>query len=144
MSSKEDAAKIISEISSQNIDELVRGSTFTNEVEESIRGHIHSELDAWFLFRKLAGDCARANISLHGFAMLWERCAAESFIEAHWLEKYLIQRGGRSRPTAIAAPKCEWPDSPVEPVRPVKEALETHKSLLEDLERLCSLADNMP
>jgi len=77
----------------------------------------------------------------HGFATsLWERSAAECLADAFWLEKYLIQRGGRSKPTDIEAPKIEWSENPVEPVRPVLEALNTEKRLLEDLERLCCLA----
>ena len=58
-----------------------------------------------------------------------------------WLEKYLISRGGRSKPTDIEATTFEWPDSPIEPVSPCKEALLVEKGLLEDLERLSSLAD---
>lgn len=72
---------------------------------------------------------------------LWERSAAECLADFKWLEKYLISRGGRSRPTAIEATQFEWPDSPIEPVEPCKEALFVEKRLLEDLERLCSLAD---
>lgn len=34
-----------------------------------MRGHIHEELCAWMFYRKLAADCARSNICLHGFAM---------------------------------------------------------------------------
>lgn len=58
-----------------------------------------------------------------------------------WLEKYLIARGGRSKPTSIEATTFEWPDNPIEPVGPCKEAFFVEKKLLEDLERLCSLAD---
>lgn len=58
----------------------------------------------------------------------------------NWLEKYLILRGGRSKPTAIEAPPIEWPDNPVEPVHPCREALCVEKRILEDLERLSSLA----
>lgn len=35
---------------------------------QSIRGHIHQELTSWLFFRKLAADCSRATIALHGFA----------------------------------------------------------------------------
>lgn len=59
----------------------------------------------------------------------------------HWLEKYLITRGGRSKPTAIEAPKIEFPDSPVEPVQPCREAFSVEKRILEDLERLCHMAE---
>lgn len=58
-----------------------------------------------------------------------------------WLESYLIQRGGRSKPSDIPAPNTEFPDNPVDPVRPVKEALDHEKVLLEDLLRLCKMAD---
>lgn len=51
-----------------------------------------------------------------------------------------MSRGGRSKPTEIEATTFEWPDDPIEPVGPCKEALFVEKSLLEDLERLCSLA----
>lgn len=59
----------------------------------------------------------------------------------HWLEKYLVTRGGRSKPSNIEAPTCEFPDCPVDPVAPCKDALLVEKRLLEDLERLCSLAE---
>lgn len=52
-----------------------------------------------------------------------------------------MSRGGRSKPTEVEATTFEWPDNPIEPVRPCKEALFVEKSLLEDLEQLCSLAD---
>lgn len=52
-----------------------------------------------------------------------------------------MSRGGRSKPTQIEATTSEWPDNPVEPVSPCKDALFVEKSLLEDLQRLCSLAD---
>lgn len=72
---------------------------------------------------------------------LWERSAAECLADFKWLEKYLVSRGGRSKPTAIEATTFEWPDNPIEPVGPCKAALFVKKNLLEDLERLCSLAD---
>lgn len=71
----------------------------------------------------------------------WERSAAECLIDFHWLERYLVSRGGRAKPTAIEPSDVEWPDNPVEPVEPCKEALFVEKRLLEDLERLCALAD---
>ncbi|KAL1953373.1 hypothetical protein VTO42DRAFT_2944 [Malbranchea cinnamomea] len=136
----DEAKKIIAEVSAQNIDDLVRSAEWSNELEESVRGHIHQEFVSWFFFRKLAADCLRSNVALHGFALLWQRCAAACLIEGHWLEKYLVQRGGRSKPTDLAAPKIEWPDSPVEPVAPVREAFKVQKELLEDLERLATLS----
>ncbi|OGE56910.1 hypothetical protein PENARI_c002G00457 [Penicillium arizonense] len=139
--SAEGAKKIIAEVSGHDVDQLVRTASFTVEIEESVRGHIHQELTSWLFFRKLAADCSRSNISLHGFARVWERSAAECLADFKWLEKYLVSRGGRSKPTAIEATKFEWPDNPVEPVGPCKEALFVEKSLLEDLQRLCSLAD---
>lgn len=72
---------------------------------------------------------------------LWERSAVECLVEFHWLERYLVSRGGRAKPTQIEPSNVEWPDSPVEPVEPCKEALFVEKRLLEDLERLCTLAD---
>lgn len=58
----------------------------------------------------------------------------------HWLEKYLVTRGGRSKPTNIEAPTMEWPDNPVEPLGPCMEAFKVQKKLLDDLGRLCALA----
>lgn len=72
---------------------------------------------------------------------LWERSAAECLIDFHWLERYLVTRGGRAKPTAIEPSSVEWPDNPVEPVEPCKEALIVEERLLEDLERLCTLVD---
>lgn len=74
---------------------------------------------------------------------LWDRYAAQCLIDFHWLEKYLISRGGTCKPTAIEAPRIEWPQNPVEPVRPCKEALFVQKRLLEDLERLVQLANKI-
>ncbi|KAJ5982224.1 hypothetical protein N7451_012324 [Penicillium sp. IBT 35674x] len=141
MSNLEGAKKIIAEVSGHDLDQWVRTESFTAEIEESVRGHIHQELTSWLFFRKLGADCSRSNISLHGFARLWERSAAECLADFKWLEKYLVSRGGRSNPTAIEPTQFEWPDSPIEPVGPCKEALFVKKRLLEDLERLCSLAD---
>ncbi|KAI9927303.1 hypothetical protein ASPWEDRAFT_733808 [Aspergillus wentii DTO 134E9] len=140
MSSSEYARSVVAEISSHNLDTWVRPGTLTKEAEESVRGHIHQELTSWIFYRKLAADCSRANIALHGFAMLWERSAMECMHDMHWMEKYLVTRGGRSKPTAIEAPQVEWPDNPVEPLHPCQEAFTVEKKLLEDLERLCSLA----
>lgn len=53
----------------------------------------------------------------------------------------MVTRGGRSRPTSIEAPKIEWPDSPIEPIQPCREAFSVEKRLLEDLERLCQMAE---
>ncbi|KOS48066.1 hypothetical protein ACN38_g1001 [Penicillium nordicum] len=141
MTTAEGAKKIIAEVSNHDLDQLVRTGSFTVQVEESVRGHIHQELTSWLFFRKLAADCTRSNISLHGFARLWERSAAECLADFKWLEKYLVSRGGRSKPTAVEATTFEWPDNPIEPVGPCKEALLVEKNLLEDLQRLCSLAD---
>ena len=57
-----------------------------------------------------------------------------------WLEKYLITRGGRSKPTSIEPANVEFPANPVEPIQPCKEAMRVEKRLLEDLEGLCALA----
>ena len=65
----------------------------------------------------------------------------ECFADANWLEKYLVQRGGGSKPTDIPGPKFTWPESPVDPVGPVYEAVQVEKGLLEDLHRLCRTAD---
>ncbi|CAI7629457.1 unnamed protein product [Penicillium palitans] len=138
--STEGAKRIIADVSGHDLDQWVRTASFTAEIEESVRGHIHQELTSWLFFRKLAADCSRSNISLHGFARLWERSAVECLADFKWLEKYLVSRGGRSKPTEIEATTFEWPDDPIEPVGPCKEALFVEKSLLEDLERLCSLA----
>lgn len=59
----------------------------------------------------------------------------------NWLERYLVTRGGRSKPTNIEAPKYEWPDSPVEPVGPCREAITVQRKLFDDLQRLCALAE---
>lgn len=77
----------------------------------------------------------------HLSTSLFTRCATECFADANWLEKYLVQRGGVSKPTDIPAPQIAWPDSPVDPVGPVSEALNIEKGLLEDLQRLCRTAD---
>ncbi|KAJ9238777.1 hypothetical protein DTO169E5_4610 [Paecilomyces variotii] len=138
--STEEAKRVIAEMANTNLDDFVRDKTFTIELEESVRGHIHEELTTWMFYRKLAADCARTNIALHGFSMLWQRRATECLADMYWWEKYLISRGGRSKPTAIEAPKIEWPDHPVEPVHPVREALSIEKNVLQDLERLCALA----
>ncbi|OKL59610.1 hypothetical protein UA08_05210 [Talaromyces atroroseus] len=71
---------------------------------------------------------------------LFERSAMECLADATWLEKYLIQRGGRCKPTNIEAPSCEFPDNPVEPVMPISKAVGIERKLLEDLERLMALA----
>ncbi|QKX53093.1 uncharacterized protein TRUGW13939_00164 [Talaromyces rugulosus] len=141
MPGTEEAQKLIKEFSDKNIDDCCRSSTFTVEVEESVRGHIHQELVTWLLYRKLAADCGRANIALHGFGLLFEKSAVECLADACWLERYLIQRGGRCKPTSLEVPKCEFPDNPVEPIIPLSKAVETERKILEDLERLMHLAD---
>jgi len=73
---------------------------------------------------------------------LFKRAAAECFADGMWLESYLVQRGGRSKPSDIPAPNTQFPDNPVDPIMPVKEALEYEKALLEDLLRLCKAADD--
>lgn len=72
---------------------------------------------------------------------LWKRAAVECFADGMWLEAYLVQRGGRSNPSDIPAPKISWPDDPVDPVMPVYEALQVEKEILEDCLRLCKAAD---
>ncbi|KAF2188532.1 ferritin-like protein, partial [Zopfia rhizophila CBS 207.26] len=93
---------------------------------------------SWLFFRKLIADCARANVAVHG---LWKWSATECFADGMWLEGYLVQRGGQSKPTDIPAPNIEWPDNPVDPIPSVYEALQVEKCLLEDLQRLCAMAD---
>ncbi|KAI3571468.1 ferritin-like superfamily [Fusarium oxysporum f. sp. albedinis] len=131
----------LKKFSGENIDSYVQISTFTDEIQEAIRGHIYTEYKAWFFFRKLGADCLRSNVSLHGFAALWKRSAQEAFADATWLESYLVQRGGRSKPSDIPAPNIEWPDDPVDPVEPVHAALHVEKEILEDLHRLCATAE---
>ncbi|KAK4121904.1 ferritin-like protein [Parathielavia appendiculata] len=141
MSGTEKVLEGIKHLSDTNLDTLVKTTSFKEELEEAIRGHIHIELQSWFFYRKLSNDCCRSNVALHGFGTLWKRCAVECLADANWLESYLAQRGGRSKPTAIEPPTVGWPDSPVDPVQPVHEALKVEKSLLEDLQRLCEKAN---
>ncbi|KAK4236189.1 ferritin-like superfamily [Achaetomium macrosporum] len=141
MSGTQEVLEAIKQLSDKNLDTEVRATSFKEELEEAIRGHIHIELQSWFFFRKLSNDCCRSNVALHGFGTLWKRCMVECLADANWLESYLAQRGGRSRPTAIEAPSVSWPDDPVDPVRPVYEALQVEKRLLEDLQRLCEKAN---
>ncbi|KAK7419307.1 hypothetical protein QQX98_003459 [Neonectria punicea] len=141
MSGTEKHLEQIKKISGENIDTYVQTSSFTDEIQDAIRTHIQLEYKSWFFFRKLGADCLRSNVSLHGFASLWKRSAQECFADATWLESYLIQRGGRAKPTDIPAPSIDWPDDPVDPVYPVHEALKVEKDILEDLLRLCATAE---
>ncbi|KAM0551826.1 hypothetical protein ACHAPJ_008161 [Fusarium lateritium] len=131
----------LKKFSSTNVDQYVQTSTFSNEIEDGIRKHIQIEYKSWFFFRKLGADCLRSNVSLHGFAALWKRSAQEAFADATWLESYLVQRGGRAKPSDIPAPSIEWPDDPVDPLEPVHAALQVEKDILEDLLQLCALAE---
>ncbi|GKZ98576.1 hypothetical protein AnigIFM59636_003743 [Aspergillus niger] len=108
----EEAKKIIADISSQDIDQWLQVKSMTPELQELI----------YRIWR------------------LWERSAAECLVDFHWLEKYLISRGGRSKPSRIEPPQIDWPDNPIEPVGPCKEAFLAEKRLLEDLERMAALA----
>ena len=80
------------------------------------------------------------DVSANNIHRLWQRRAEQCLIDMSWLEKYLITRGGRSRPTTIEPSNVEFPSNPVEPLHPVREAMAVEKRLLEDLERLCALA----
>jgi len=135
------ARKIVQEISDKNIDDMIKIASFTDEVEQGIREHIALEYKNWFAFKKLSGDCARSDIALHGFSLFFARSAAECFADASYLEKYLIQRGGVAKPSDIPAPSVCWPDNPIDPIRPLQDALHIEKSILEDAQRLCVVAD---
>ncbi|EON68707.1 hypothetical protein W97_07965 [Coniosporium apollinis CBS 100218] len=141
MSHTEEVQQAIEKHSKANIDEYIQASSFKPDLQDSIRGHIALNWKSWFFYRKLSADCARANVGLHGFSMLWKRAATECFADGMWLEGYLVQRGGRSKPSDIPAPNVQWPDDPVDPVQPVYEALQVEKELLEDVLRLCKAAD---
>jgi ferritin heavy chain len=135
------ARKIVQDISDKDIDEMVKISSFTHEVEQAIREHVNLEYKSWYTYKKLASDCARSNIALHGFSLFFARSSAECFADASYLEKYLIQRGGVAKPGDIPAPTISWPDNPIDPVRPLQEALHVERSILEDAQRLCDVAD---
>ncbi|KAJ4246528.1 hypothetical protein NW762_013468 [Fusarium torreyae] len=140
-SNTEKVQENLKKFSSANVDQYVQTSTFSNDIEDGIRKHIQIEYKSWFFFRKLGADCLRSNVALHGFAALWKRSAQEAFADATWLESYLVQRGGRAKPSDIPAPSIEWPDDPVDPLEPVHAALQVEKDLLEDLLKLCALAE---
>ncbi|KAL8925870.1 MAG: hypothetical protein Q9172_002023 [Xanthocarpia lactea] len=65
----------------------------------------------------------------------------DEYVQASSFNKDVAERGGRSSPSDIPAPKIEWPDDPVDPIQPVYEALQVEKGLLEDVLRLCKTAD---
>lgn len=73
---------------------------------------------------------------------MFKRAAAECFADGMWLENYLVQRGGRSKPSDIPKPNIDFPDSPVDIIYPVHEALFVEKRLLEDCLKLAKLADD--
>lgn len=141
MANTEAVQKALKEHSDANIDTYVQASCFNDQIAEAIRGHIHLEWKSWFFYRKLSADCARSNVALHGFSMLFKRAAFECYADGIFLENYLVQRGGRSGPSDIPAPQISWPDDPVDPIQPVFEAFNVEKGLLEDLLRLCKTAD---
>ena len=95
-----------------------------------------------FFYRKLGNDASRSNIALHGFSQFFKRSAIECFNDGMWLESYLIQRGGRSKPSDIPAPDIHFPDDPVDCVIPVYKALQAEKELLESCLRLAKAADD--
>lgn len=140
-SGADQARMAVKELSKEDIDELVKASSFKGDVEQVIKDHIQLELKTWYFFKKLSADCARADICLHGFSMLWSRSAAEAFADAHWLEKYMIQRGGTATPKDIPAPTISWPDDPIEPIAPLREALMAEKAILEHAHQICDVAD---
>ncbi|GKZ98172.1 hypothetical protein AnigIFM59636_002405 [Aspergillus niger] len=107
----EEAKKIIADISSQDIDQWLQVKSMTPELQEVIN-----------------------NLPLHVITL------TQCLVDFHWLEKYLITRGGRSKPSCIEPPQIDWPDNPIEPVGPCKEAFIAEKRLLEDLERMAALA----
>jgi ferritin heavy chain len=41
----------------------------TAVTSQALRGLIHQELTSWMFYRKLAADCSRADVALHGFAL---------------------------------------------------------------------------
>jgi len=135
------ARKIVHDISDKDIDDMVKINSFTHDIEQAIRQHINLEYKSWYAFKKLSADCARSNIALHGFSLFFGRSAAECFSDASYLEKYLIQRGGVAKPGDIPSPSVSWPDNPIDPIRPLQEALHIEKSILEDAQRLCDVAD---
>lgn len=96
------------------------------------------------MYPSMASQCKSSvfdHLKLTVAFRLWERSARECLNDMHWLEKYLVTRGGRSKPSNIEAPTCEFSDCSVDSVVPCKDALLVEKRLLEDLERLCSLAE---
>lgn len=127
-------------MSSKDIDQLVRIGTFQESAEQALKDHISMELNAWYFYKKLAADAARSDIALHGFAMFFGRSANECYRDSRWCENYLVQRGGKSSPRDIPAPKVEFPDEPIDPVTPIRECLMVEKGLLEHLHKLCSIA----
>ncbi|KAJ3079549.1 hypothetical protein HK102_003714, partial [Quaeritorhiza haematococci] len=139
----EQERKLIHDVSAQNIDEMIRLKSFSGDIEKAINDHINLEYRSWYSFKKLSADCARTNVALHGFAMFFGRCAAECYADAYFLEKYLVQRGGTLHPQNIPAPQTDacWPDHPVDPIQPLQCTLKLERSIMEDAQRLCAIAD---
>lgn len=68
MSGAEKVQDVMKKFSDQNIDSLIKATTFNEKLEDAIREHIQLEWKTWFFYRKLGNDCLRSNVALHGFA----------------------------------------------------------------------------
>ncbi|TPX67347.1 hypothetical protein SpCBS45565_g03852 [Spizellomyces sp. 'palustris'] len=137
----ETARKYIKEISDANMDDCIRSASFNADVQEAISKHCNLELRGWYGYKKLASDCSRADVNLHGFSLLFEKSALECLADACYLEKYAIQRGGKAHPMDIPAPKIEINTHPIDGIRPMQDALHIQKAIFEDCQRLTEVAD---
>jgi len=104
---------------------------FHETCEHTINEHVHLELQCWYLFEKLAGECRSADHGMHGFAMYISRLARKHLMHASMFMRYQTQRGGHVNLMDIKAPTENWThaESGWELI------LKTEKSLFEHLRK---------
>jgi ferritin len=105
------------------------------KLEEAINKQINAEFYSAFLYLSMAADFESKNFT--GFAQWLSVQAKEEQAHAMKFYKHLVERGGKVRLSAIAAPKTDW----TKPLEAFTEAYEHEKKVTAMIYSLVELAE---